>query len=52
MNNLKDILDHAKQSIEANKSEHPTRTLTTEFHKPTGGANPYVWFGYGPQTIF
>ena len=51
MKNLMEILDQAKQSIEADKSEHPTSTLTTTFHKATGEANPYVHFGYGPQTI-
>ena len=39
------------QSIEGNKSEHPTGTLATTFHKPTGEENLYVWFGYGPQKI-
>ena len=47
--NLKDILDQEKQSIEANKSEYPTVTLVMTFHKPTGEANTYVWFGYSPQ---
>ena len=36
MKNLKDILDKAKQSIYVNKSEQPTGTLTTIFHKPVG----------------
>ena len=34
MNNLKDILDQAKQSIVAKKSEHPTITVATTIHKP------------------
>ena len=34
--NLKDILDQEKQSIEANKFEHPTGTLAMTFHKPAG----------------
>ena len=46
MKNLKDILDQAKQSIDENKSEHPTVTLATTFHKPEGGENLYVRFGY------
>ena len=29
-----------------------TSTLATTFHKPAGEANPYVWFGYVPLTIF
>ena len=49
-NNLKYILDK-KQSIEVNKSEHPTVTLSTTPHKTVGEANLYVHFGYGPQTI-
>ena len=52
MNNSNKGLDKEKQSIEANKYEHPTGTLTTTFHKPTGEANIYIRFGYGPQTIF
>ena len=51
-NRLKDILDQAKQSIADNNSEHKTSTLATTFHKPVGRENPYVWFGYSPQTIF
>ena len=35
-NNLIEILDQAKQSIDANKYEHPKVTLTTTFHKPAG----------------
>ena len=50
--NLKDILYHENQSTEVNKSEHPTGTLATTFHKPAGEENQYVWFGYIPQTIF
>ena len=52
MKNLKDILDQEKQYIEAKKDEHPTGTLTITFHKPTGEANLYIWFRYGPQIIF
>ena len=52
MENLKDILDQAKQSIEAKKSKHPTRKLSTTFNKTVGEANLYVRFGYYPQTIF
>ena len=40
------------QSIEENKSEHPTGTLATTFHKPTGEANTYVYFRYSPLIIF
>ena len=29
-----------------------TGTLAMTFHKPAGEANPYVWFGYSPLTIF
>ena len=29
-----------------------TGTLATTFHKPTGEANTYVRFGYGPLEIF
>ena len=29
-----------------------TGTLTTTFHMPDEEANPPVWFGYGPLTIF
>ena len=29
-----------------------TGTLATIFHKPVGGVNPYVRFGYGPLKIF
>ena len=47
-----DILDQVKQSIEANKSEHPTVTLAMTFHKPVGEANMYVWFEEGPQKIY
>ena len=25
-----------------------TSNLVTNFHKPAGEANPYVWLGYGP----
>ena len=49
---LTDILDQENQSVEVNKSEHPNGTLTTTFQKPVGVENPYVWFGYSPQTIF
>ena len=52
MKNLKNILDQENKSIEANKYEHPTRHITTTFHKPVGEANPYVRFGYGQQKIF
>ena len=50
--NLKDILNQEMQSIDANKSEHPTDTLVTTFQNPAGEANTYVPFGYGPQTIW
>ena len=49
---MKDILDQEKKSIEANKSKHPIVTFAVTFHKPAGEANPYFWFGYGPQKIF
>ena len=49
---MKEVLYQEKQSIEANKSEHPTWTLTTTFHKPEGGANMYVRFVYVPQKSF
>ena len=29
-----------------------TGTLAKNVYKPAGEANPYVWFGYGPLTIF
>ena len=41
MKNFKDILDQAKKSIEENKSEHPTGTLTKQFDTDAGEANPY-----------
>ena len=41
----------SKKSIEENKSEHPTGTLGTTFHKSSGEENPFVQFGYVPQTI-
>ena len=47
-NNLKNILDQEKISIEANKSEHSTDKLSMTSHKPAGGVNPYTQFGYGP----
>ena len=50
--NLKYILNQAKQSIDVNKSEHPTSTLATTFHKPSWEVNMYVQFGYGPQKLF
>ena len=50
-NNSKEILDQEKQSIESKKSEHPTWTLVTTFHKAAGEANLYAHFGYNPQTI-
>ena len=52
MKNFKGILYQHNKSIEANKSKHSTGTLAMTFHKPAGEANPYVQFGYGPQTIF
>ena len=52
MNNLKDILDQANQSINVNNKLHSAGTLTMNFHKPAGMANPYVRFEYDPQTIF
>ena len=45
-------LDQAKQSTDANKSEHPTLILETSFHKPTGEENPYVRFEYFPKDFF
>ena len=36
MKNLRVIFYQANQSIEANKSEHPTVTLVTAFQKPAG----------------
>ena len=47
-NNLKDILDQEKKSIEANKSEHSTDKLSMTSHKPARGGNPYTQFGYVP----
>ena len=47
-----EVLEQEKQSIEVNKSVHPTGTLATTFHKPVGEENTYVCFGYVPQTIF
>ena len=47
-----EILDQAMQSIEENKSEHPTGTLTQTFQKPAGEENTYVRFGYRTYTIF
>ena len=52
MNNLKEVLYQINKSIEANKSEQPTVTLTLTFHKPVGEENPYVRSGYGPQKLF
>ena len=34
------------------KSEHPTATPATTFHKHVGEANTCVQFGYVPQIIF
>ena len=34
--NLKDILDTSKQTIDANKYDHPTGTILTTFLKPEG----------------
>ena len=48
---MKEILDKAKKSIEANKSEYPTCALATTFHKPVGEESMYVCFVYGPQNI-
>ena len=50
-NNLKDILDQGNQSIEYKKSEHPTGTIATTFHKPAGEANMYIRFWYSPHTV-
>ena len=41
-NNLKDILDQAKKSIDVNYYENPTVTLATTLQKPTGESNTYV----------
>ena len=49
---MKNILDKAKQYIEAKKSEHPPGKLTITFDKPPGEENTYVWFGYSPQKTF
>ena len=43
---------HHNWSITYGKYSRPTGTLTTTLLKPTGQANEYVWFGYGPQKIF
>ena len=51
MKNLIYILDQEKKSIESNKSDNPTVTLNTTFEKPAREANPYVRFGYVPQTV-
>ena len=48
---LKYILDQEKQSIDVNKSENPTGTLTMIFHKHAEEANTYVRFVYGPYKI-
>ena len=50
-NNLKEILDQAKQVINVNKQLHPTSTLITTFLDPARERNSYVWFGFIPQTI-
>ena len=39
------------QSIDYYKFNNRTGTLSVTFHKPVGGENPYVWFGYIPHTI-
>ena len=52
MNNLKEVLYQINKSIESNKSEQPTVTLTLTFHKPVGEENPYIRFGYGPHKNF
>ena len=44
-----EILDQAKQSIEAKNYEHPTGTLSTTFQKYVGEENQYVRFGYVTQ---
>ena len=51
MMNLKYILDKSKQYIDVKKYENPTGTLDTTFLKPVVGVNPFVRFGYDPQTI-
>ena len=50
--NLRDILDQAKKSIDANNYERPTRTLAVTLKKPTGEVNAYVHFEYSPQIIW
>ena len=50
--NLEEILDKAMKSIDMNNYEHPIGKLDTTFHKPAGKSNLYVWFKYGPHTIF
>ena len=49
---MKEILNQANNSVEANRYEHPTVILATTFYKPVGEANQYVRFVYGPLTIF
>ena len=45
-----DLLED-NQSIDDYKFNNTTGILSVTFHKPAGGENPYVWFGYIPQTI-
>ena len=47
----KEILYQENKSIEANKYEQPTGPLSMTFQKTAGKENPYVRFGYVPQTI-
>ena len=48
---MKEILNQANNSVEANRYEHPTVILATTFYKPVGEVNVYVHFGYGPLKI-
>ena len=47
---LKFILHQSKQSIDINKYEHLTCTLSMTFLKPAGEANTYLKFVYVPQN--
>ena len=51
LSNLSNFLE-AGQYIDGNRSITKTVTLVSTFHKLAGEANPYVWFGHGPLTIF
>ena len=47
-NDIEGCFRSIKQSIDANKYEHPTATLTTNFINPAREANTYVQFVYNP----